>query len=155
MLGFMTWLARVQPGADVSLAVVSSTDAQPVWVFHAEGLPTHIGVVHVEAGSPDECGKQARLLMAQKIAKRAQENAKIRERRCSYWSKKRFLTQREASDALLTITRFAPPGDRIPTELYECKREEGGCGGWHLTSHPRGRTPITEPLAPESDTLAP
>lgn len=50
--------------------------------------------------------------------------------------KRRFLSALEAAEALEKIMRTPQDPDHYPIAFYECKVEEGGCGGWHLTSHP-------------------
>lgn len=148
---FMNWLALNNPHADLSLTVVNES-GKPHWVLHFEGLPEHIGVIHAEADTAERAVDNANTQIANAIARYARKRAEERALRCRFATKKRYLNEGEAVHALRTIARTWPPGEIVPTEAYYCDPndpKEYGCGGWHLTSHPRGRVPITEPLRPK------
>jgi hypothetical protein len=153
---FLDWLVRIQEGADVSL-IVTNESGKLNWTLHAEGLPQHVGAIHVEGSTAEDCARLAELAMAaavlQRLKARAEEKAReqaLRAERCPFWDKKRYGSQREAADALAVLARTHGPEDHIPVAAYYCdpQGEKRGCGWWHLTSHPRTRTCITEPLAP-------
>jgi hypothetical protein len=153
---FLDWLARIQKGADVSLVVINE-EGKLRWTLHAEGLPEHVGEVHVEADTAEECARLAQLQVAaavlQRLRARADARAKeeaLRAERCPFWDKKRYRDRQEADAALAVLARTHEPEDHIPVAAYYCDPggKKRGCGWWHLTSHPRSRAYITEPLAP-------
>lgn len=61
--------------------------------------------------------------------------ARKRPRRVSECGKTRYRDADEAKHALALIRAKAAPGDTIPFRWYEHDKEEGGCGGVHLSSH--------------------
>lgn len=148
---FMNWLAHNNPEADLSLTVVTEA-GRPHWILHFEGLPEHIGTIHAEGDTAEQVTQNANTQIANAIARYAKERADRRAKTCKFATKKRFLNEGEAVHALRSIARTWPDGEIIPTETYFCDPDDPrqyGCGGWHLTSHPRGRVPITEPLRPK------
>lgn len=133
----LEWLARIAQGADVSLIVVNQA-GRLHWTLHAEGLPQHVGVLHVEAATAEECAKLAQLELAAAVVKRLKSRAESREQRCPFWTKKRYGGEDEAQAALVVLARTHEPGDHIPTHAYYCdpQGKPRGCGWYHLTSHP-------------------
>jgi hypothetical protein len=147
---FANWLTRCEPNA-VIYVTVEAIDGRTRWDIILSGLPEHIGDIHTQSWDSDTCVRQARLMMQQKIAKKLreesekrarqrQEEAERRARRCRTPTKKRFLTERSAERALEILNQTAKPGEIVPVRSYWCDPQEDGCGAWHLTHLPRGRT---------------
>lgn len=132
------WLARITDGADVSLIAVNQ-GGKLHWTLHAEGLPAHVGVLHVEGSSPEECARSAQLELAAAVVRRLKGVIRQREQRCRFWDKKRYEDEEAAQAALVVLARTHEPEDHIPTHAYYCdpKGTPRGCGWYHLTSHPR------------------
>lgn len=139
VLEFITMLTTTA-GATIELRAEppATGRTEPWWHLTIMGMPPHIGEIRISGPSAEGCVRDARTQMSQRISRKIQ-TMRV-DHPCGTPTKVRFPNALEACEALMSIMKTnAARGEKGPISFYECKpgRPGGGCGGWHLTSHPQ------------------